>query len=55
MVTRLCPYGFALSDIFREIDEELRRDSLAQLWKKYGHYVIGLAVLIVIATAAIVG
>jgi len=44
-----------LSDIFREIDEELRRDNLAQLWKKYGNYVIGLAVLIVIATAAVVG
>jgi len=55
MVAGLCPYGFALSDIFREIDEELRRDNLAQLWKKYGNYVIGLAVLIVVATAAIVG
>lgn len=55
MVTGLCPYGFALSDIFREIEEELRRDSLAQLWKKYGHYVVGLAVLVVIATAAVVG
>jgi hypothetical protein len=44
-----------LSDIFREIDEELRRDSWAQLWKKYGNYVIGLAVLIVIATAVVVG
>jgi hypothetical protein len=37
-----------LSDIFREIEEELRRDSVAQLWKKYGIYVIGLAVLIVV-------
>lgn len=55
MVAALCPYGFALSDIFREIEEELRRDSLAQLWKKYGNYVIGLAVLVVVATAAIVG
>jgi hypothetical protein len=55
MVKGLCPYGFALSDIFREIDEELRRDSLAQLWKKYGNYVIGLAVLIVFVTAAVVG
>lgn len=44
-----------MSDIFREIDEELRRDNLTQLWKKYGNYVIGLAVLIVIATAAVVG
>lgn len=55
MVTCLCPYGFALSDIFREIDEELRRESVAQLWKKYGNYVIGLAVLVVIATAGVVG
>lgn len=55
MVMRLCLYGFALSDIFREIEEELRRDSLAQLWKKYGSYVIGLAVLVVFATAAVVG
>jgi hypothetical protein len=55
MVAGLCRYGFALSDIFREIDEDLRRDNLAQLWKKYGNYVIGLAVLIVVATAAIVG
>jgi len=55
MVSGLCPYGFALSDIFREIEEELRRDNLAQLWKKYGNYIIGLAVLIVLVTAAIVG
>lgn len=44
-----------MSDIFREIDEELRRDNLQQLWKKYGNYVIALAVLIVVATAAVVG
>jgi hypothetical protein len=44
-----------LSDIFREIDEELRRESVAQLWKKYGNYVIALAVLIVVATGAVVG
>ena len=44
-----------MSDIFREIEEELRRESVAQLWKKYGIYVIGLAVLIVVATAAVVG
>ena len=55
MVSTSRPHGFALSDIFREIDEELRRDNLQQLWKKYGNYVIALAVLIVIATAAVVG
>jgi hypothetical protein len=54
MLAPLLPHGFALSDIFKEIDEELRRDSLQQLWKKYGNYVIALAVLIVVATAAVV-
>lgn len=44
-----------MSDIFREIDEELRRDSFAQLWKHYGNYIIALAVLIVVATAGVVG
>ncbi|HEX3881819.1 MAG TPA: tetratricopeptide repeat protein [Stellaceae bacterium] len=35
-----------MSDIFREIDEELRRDNLLQLWKRYGRYVIAGAVVI---------
>jgi hypothetical protein len=47
--------GFALSDIFREIDEELRRDNLEQLWKRYGSYIVVLAVVIVIATAGVMG
>jgi hypothetical protein len=44
-----------LSDIFREIDEELRRDNIAKLWERYGAYIIGLAILVVVATAAVVG
>ncbi len=44
-----------MSDIFREIDEELRRDNLQQLWAHYGRYVIGLAVAAVIVTAGVVG
>ena len=44
-----------MTDIFREIDEDLRRDRLEKLWSRYGHYLIGLAVLIVLATAAVVG
>jgi hypothetical protein len=44
-----------LSDIFREIDEELRRDNLAKLWERYGAYLIGLAVLVVVVTGAVVG
>jgi hypothetical protein len=41
-----------VSDIFQEVDEELRRDNAAKLWKRYGNYVIALAVLIVAATGA---
>ena len=44
-----------MSDIFREIDEELRRDNLQQLWARYGKYVIGLAVVAVLVTAGYMG
>jgi hypothetical protein len=44
-----------MSDIFREVDEDLRRDQLTALWKRYGSVLIGLAVLIVAATAGYVG
>ena len=40
-----------MSDIFREIDEELRRDNWQQLWARYGRYVLALAVLTVVVTA----
>jgi hypothetical protein len=39
-----------LSDIFQEIEEDLRRDNLARLWKLYGKYLIAFAVAVVIAT-----
>ena len=41
-----------MSDIFKEVDEELRRDQASQLWAKYGQYVIGAALAIVLGTAA---
>jgi hypothetical protein len=44
-----------VSDIFQEIDEELRRENFAKLWQRYGGYVIALAILIVVAVAAVVG
>ena len=33
-----------MSDIFREIDEELRRDNLLKLWSRYGSYIVAVAV-----------
>lgn len=40
-----------MSDIFREVDEDIRRDQLRKLWDRFGPYVLGAAVLIVVATA----
>jgi hypothetical protein len=40
-----------MSDIFREVDEDLRHDQYKRLWDRFGPYVIGLAVLIVAVTA----
>ena len=45
----------ALADIFQEVDEELRRDKAAQVWTRYGRYIIAAAVFIVAATASYVG
>ena len=43
-----------MSDIFREIDEELRRDNLLKLWSRYGRYVVAAAVAVLMVAAAIV-
>jgi len=40
-----------MTDIFREVDEDLRREHLKKLWDRYGSYVIVLAILIVVGTA----
>ena len=37
--------------LFREVDEDVRRERLHRLWKAYGPYVVGAAVLIVVVTA----
>ena len=39
-----------MSDIFREVEEEVRKDKLLALWKKYGVYVIIAAVALVAGT-----
>ncbi len=44
-----------MADIFDEVEEDLRKDKAEELWKKYGNYVIALAVVIVVATASYKG
>jgi len=38
-----------LSDIFREVDEEVRREKLQQLWERHANLIIALALLVVLA------
>ena len=38
-------------ELFREIEEDLRRDRMVGLWRRYGGIVIGAALLVVVATA----
>ncbi|MGA8585842.1 MAG: tetratricopeptide repeat protein, partial [Roseiarcus sp.] len=40
-----------MSDIFHEVDEEVRRDKAAEFWKKYQSLVLAGAALIVLAAA----
>jgi len=46
--------GALVSDIFREIDEELRRDNLLKLWKLYGRYIIAAAALALVVAGTMV-
>lgn len=45
----------SVADIFKEVDEELRRENLEKLWKKYGAYIMALAAAIVIGVAGVQG
>ena len=40
-----------MTDIFREVEEEVRRERLEKLWKEYGDYIIAVVAVIVIAVA----
>ena len=40
-----------MSDIFQEVDEEVRREQLKKLWERYGGLLIAACVLVVVATA----
>lgn len=44
-----------MADIFREVDEDVRREHYAKLWKKYGNYVIAAAAVLVVAVGGFKG
>lgn len=42
-------------NLFREVDEEIRREQIKVYWDKFGTYIIGVAVLIVVVVAGYQG
>src|SRR3954469_22991311 len=40
-----------LSDIFQEVEEDVRRERYEQIWKDYGNYIMVAAALLVLAVA----
>lgn len=40
-----------MSDIFQEVEEDVRRERYEQIWKKYGNYIMIAAALLVAAVA----
>ena len=38
-------------DIFREIDDEIKREQYANLWDKYGYLIVGTALAIILSVA----
>jgi hypothetical protein len=40
-----------VSDIFQEVEEDVRRERYEQIWKKYGNYIIAVAAVIVAVVA----
>jgi hypothetical protein len=41
-----------VTDIFHEVDEEVRREQLKKLWERYGYYIIAGCVLIIAGIGA---
>jgi hypothetical protein len=38
-----------VTDIFREVDEEVRREQLKKLWQRYGNYIAAACIVVVVA------
>jgi hypothetical protein len=41
-------------DLFREVDEEVRQEQYTQLWKRYGVYIAGAVLAIIVITVGVV-
>ena len=43
-----------MSDIFREVDEDIRQEKYRRLWDRFGPWVLGVAVLIIVGSSAVI-
>ncbi len=43
-----------MSEFIREVDEEVRREQQLKLWRKYGVYVVGVGVVIIVVASSVV-
>jgi len=41
-----------VSDIFQEVEEDIRRERWESIWKRYGHYIIAAAAAVILGVAA---
>ncbi len=41
-----------MTDIFKEVDEEVRREQLKKLWERYGSYLVAACIVVVIGVGA---
>jgi hypothetical protein len=41
-----------VTDIFQEVDEEVRREQLKKLWQRHGHYLVALCILVIAGVGA---
>ncbi|MCI0431732.1 MAG: hypothetical protein L0210_14470 [Rhodospirillales bacterium] len=44
-----------MTDVFREVDEEVRREQLLKLWRRYSKHVIAALLLVLAVAAAVLG
>lgn len=44
-----------MTEIFREVDEDVRRDQMLKLWRAYGKYAVAVAMAVVLGVAGSVG
>ena len=48
---RVSPETVEVSDIFHEVDEEVRREKLKQLWERHSNLIVAVVLLIVLGVA----